>query len=136
MDGNFSWTPSLNYGEQVNENDASYGKQLCYIPLYSAALTPRVTWRNCTLLYKWCYYSERFTTTSNEVSHITGRLKPYYMSDLSLEKRMAFRWLELSVKGVVNNLLGSEYVTVLSRPMPGRNYEVFLEIRPRWSCKK
>lgn len=135
-DGNFSWTPSLNYGEQANSNDASYGKQLCYIPLYSAALTPRVAWRNWTLLYKWCYYSERFTTTSNEVSHITGRLKPYYMSDLSLEKRMAFRWLDLSVKGVVNNLLGSEYVTVLSRPMPGRNYEVFLEIRPRWSHKQ
>lgn len=129
-DGNFSWTPSLNYGERANSNDASYGKQLCYIPLYSAAVTPRVAWRGWTLLYKWCYYSERFTTTSNEVSHITGRLKPYYMSDLSLEKRMAFRCLELSVKGVVNNLLGSEYVTVLSRPMPGRNYEVFLEIRP------
>lgn len=63
-------------------------------------------------------------------------MKPYYMSDLSLEKRMAFRWLDLSVKGVVNNLLGSEYVTVLSRPMPGRNYEVFLEIRPRWSHKQ
>lgn len=134
-DGNFSWTPSLNYGERANSNDASYGKQLCYIPLYSAAVTPRVAWRGWTLLYKWCYYSERFTTTSNEVSHITGRLKPYYMSDLSLEKRMAFRCLELSVKGVVNNLFGSEYVTVLSRPMPGRNYEVFLEIRPHWPHK-
>ncbi|MGG6548803.1 UNVERIFIED_CONTAM: TonB-dependent receptor, partial [Prevotella sp. 15_C9] len=82
--------------------------------------------------YKWSYYSERFTTTSNEVSYITGRLKPYYMNDLSVEKRFSWKWVELSVKGIVNNLFGSEYVTVLSRPMPRRNYELFLEIRPKF----
>lgn len=135
ISGNFAWTSSKNYGERINSNDASYGKQLCYIPEYSAAVTPRLLWKNWIFSYKWSYYSERFTTTSNEVSYITGRLKPYYMSDLSIEKRFSWKWVELSVKGIVNNLFGSEYVTVLSRPMPRRNCELFLEIRPKFFGK-
>lgn len=135
VSGNFAWTPSKNYGEKINSNDASYGKQLCYIPEYSAAVILRLLWKNWTFSHKWNYYSERFTTTSNEVSYITGRLKPYYMSDLSVEKRFSWKWTELSVKGSVNNLFGLEYVTVLSRPMPRRNYELFLEISPKFGKK-
>lgn len=129
LSANFAWTPSRNVGERVNSNDESYGKQLCYVPLRSANLNARLLWKTWTLAYQWNHYSERFTTTSNEVNHITGSLKPYYMSDLSLEK--TFRWskAEASIKGVVNNLLGTEYVTVLSHPMPGRNYEVYVTIK-------
>ncbi len=132
IDGSFAWTPSKNKGERVNSNDASYGKQLCYIPKISASFTARLNWRSWALCYKWCHYSERFTTTSNEVSYITGRLKPYYMSNVSMEKQFKFKWIDFSLKGVVNNLLDTEYVTVLSRPMPGRNYELFIDITPKW----
>lgn len=126
---NFAWTPSKNIGERMNSNDESYGKQLCYVPLRSANANARLLWKSWTLGYQWNHYSERFTTTSNEVNYITGSLRPYYMSDLSLEK--SFRWskAEASIKGVVNNLLGTEYVTVLSHPMPGRNYEIYVTIK-------
>lgn len=126
---NFAWTPSKNMGERINSNDASYGKQLCYVPLRSANVNARLQWRSWTLSCQWNHYSERFTTTSNEVTYITGRLKPYYMTDLSLEKRFDWRLLDLSIKGVVNNLLSSEYVTVLSHPMPRRNFEVYFTIK-------
>lgn len=135
-DANFAWTPSLNLGARVNSNDASYGKQLCYIPEYSAGFTGHLNWRTWGILYKWCYYGERFTTTSNDVTLLTGRLKPYYMSDISLEKRFEHRWLDWSLKGVINNLFNSEYVTVLSRPMPRQNYEVFVELRPKFLARK
>ncbi|MBR4757684.1 MAG: TonB-dependent receptor, partial [Bacteroidaceae bacterium] len=88
-----------------------------------------------TLAYLWTYYSERFTTTSNEVAYITGRLKPYYMNNVSLEKQFQWKKVHASIKGVVNNLFDSEYVTVLSRPMAGRNFEVFVEIKPQWTKK-
>ena len=126
--GNFAWTPSKNIGEDINSNDASYGKQLCYVPKTSANVNARIQWRTWTLLYQWNHYSERYTTTSNEVNYITGRLKPYYMTDLSLEKTFRFHKVEGAVKGVVNNLFSTEYVTVLSRPMPRRNYEIYLTI--------
>lgn len=127
--GNYAWTPSKNVGERLNSNDASYGKQLCYVPLRSANMNVRVQWREWTLAYLWNHYSERFTTTSNEVNYITGKLEPYYMSDISLEKQFFCRWFEMSVKGVVNNLFSEEYVTVLSHPMARRNYEIYFTIK-------
>ena len=126
---NFAWTPSKNVGEDINDNDASYGKQLCYVPKVSANVNARLQWRTWTLAYQWNHYSERYTTTSNEVNYITGRLKPYYMTDLSLEKTFRFHKVDCAVKGVVNNLYSTEYVTVLSRPMPRRNYEIYLTIK-------
>lgn len=127
--GNFAWTPSKNIGEDINSNDASYGKQLCYVPKTSANVNARIQWRTWTLLYQWNHYSERYTTTSNEVNYITGRLKPYYMTDLSLEKTFCWHQVDGAVKGVINNLFSTEYVTVLSRPMPRRNYEIYLTIK-------
>ena len=136
LDAHFAWTPSINYGEPVNDADASYGKQLVYVPEYAAAATATLGWRRWTLVYKWNYYSERYTTTSNDTSLRTGRLEPYYMSDLSLERSFALRWADLSLKGVVRNLFNVEYVTVLSRPMPRLNYEIFLDIRPKFHTRK
>lgn len=128
-DGSFAWTPSINLGEKVNSNDASYGKQLCYVPKFSASVSPKVTWRGWTAVWNWNHYSERFTTASNEVAHITGRLKPYYMNDLCIGKEFAVRKVGFAVKGFVKNIFDTEYVTVLSRPMPGRNYEIMLEVQ-------
>ena len=136
LTGNYAYTPSINKSEDLDDNDASYGRQLVYVPRHSANLSGRLSWKGWTLGYQWTYYSERFTTTSNEVSFITGRLLPYYMNDVSLEKQFQWKKVHFSVKGVVNNLLDSEYVTVLSRPMAGRNFEVFLEIKPQWYGKK
>ena len=67
-------------------------------------------------------------------SRIT-RVLPYYMSDVSLEKAFAFRWSDLSVKLAVKNLFNEEYESVLSRPMPRMNFEVFVDIRPKWRKK-
>ena len=136
LTANYAFTPSINKGEQSGGNDASYGKQLCYVPRHSANLSARVQWKSWALQYKWVHYSERFTTTSNEVSYITGRLKPYFMSDITLEKTFRLRHLDASVKGVVNNLFDTDYVTVLSRPMAGRNFEVFIQLKPKWEKKR
>lgn len=129
LSANFAYTPSINRGDPLNANDASYGKQLCYVPLYSANASASVAWRGWTLGYQWIHYSERYTTSSNETQYITGRLLPYYMNDLSLEKAFHLKKVSLSFKAVVNNLLNKEYVTVLSRPMPPRNYTLFLTFK-------
>ena len=130
--GNFAWTPSLNMGKPINSNDASYGKQLCYVPEVQANINVNLSWKNWKLIYKWNHYGERFTTTSNEVNYITGRLLPYFMSDASIEKAFSWRILDASVKLAVNNILNTEYVTVLSRPMAPRNFELYLKLEPKW----
>lgn len=133
MDRLFSMTHSVNRGDKVSENDISRGKQLPYIPVYSTAFKFRVGWCGWSVAYKWRFYSRRYTTSSNDLS-ITGSVAPYYMSDISLEKRFAWRWGGLSVRFDVNNLLGEEYETVLSHPMPGRNYAVYIGITPNFGA--
>ena len=135
LDGTYSWTPSINRGEPISTADQSVGKQLPYVPKHSATVMGRISWRSWSFLYKWCYYSERFTMSSNDIS-LTGKLPDYFMSNISLEKILSFRWAELSLKGTINNLFNEEYLSVLSRPMPGINFEFFVGITPKWGKKK
>ncbi len=44
------------------------------------------------------------------------------MNNVTLEKQLSFRWADLSLKGSINNLFDEEYLSVLSRPMPGINF--------------
>ena len=127
----FSWTPSINCGEPRTPADRSVGKQLPYVPEYSSTVTGRLSWRSLSFIYKWCYYSERFTMSSNDIS-LTGKLPPYFMSNISLERIVSLKWADLSFKCAVNNLFDEEYLSVLSRPMPGINFEFFVGVTPKW----
>ncbi len=131
VNGSYSWTPSVNVGEKMSPADQSVGKQLPYIPRHSASLTGRLTWRSWSFLYKWAYYSERFTMSSNDFT-ITGHLPAYFMSNVSLEKSLTFKPVDLQLKLAVNNLFNEDYLSVLSRPMPGINFEFFIGITPKF----
>lgn len=127
----FSWTPSINKGEPISIADQSVGKQLPYVPEYSSSINGRIAWRGWAFTYKWCYYSERYTMSSNDIS-LTGKLPTYFMSNIVLEKNLNFKWADFSIKGAVNNLFNEEYLSVLSRPMPGINFEIFIGITPKF----
>lgn len=135
LNGSFSWTPSINEGEKMSPADQSVGKQLPYVPRYSASLTGRLSWNNWAFMYKWCYYSERYTMSSNDYT-LTGHLPVYFMSNVSLEKNLFFKPANLQLKLTVNNLFNEDYLSVLSRPMPGINFEFFIGITPKfWKNK-
>lgn len=131
LDGHYAWTRSINRGDRFSAADESVGRQLVYIPVHSAALNARASWRRWTLAYKWTFYSERYTMTSNDLG-VLGRVKPYFMSDLSLEKSLVFRRADLSLKGCIHNLLNEEYESVLSRPMPRLHVSFYLSITPKF----
>lgn len=122
---------SINEGEPISAADQSIGKQLPYVPEFSSSVIGRLSWRKWTFTYKWCYYSERYTMSSNDVS-FSGKLPEYFMSNISLEKLLSFKFMDLSLKGTINNLFDEEYLSVLSRPMPGINFEFFIGITPKW----
>lgn len=131
LNGTYSWTPSVNVGEPMSPADKSVGKQLPYVPRHSASLTGRVSWRSWSFLYKWAFYSRRFTMSSND-NTISGSLPPYYMSNISLARNFSFRPLDLQLRLAVNNLFNEDYLSVLSRPMPGINFEFFISVTPRF----
>ncbi len=127
INAGMSWTASINDSEPVSPDDKSAGKQLPYVPKLSASLTGTVAWRLWILQYKWCYYSRRYTMTSNE-NTISGSLPRYFMSNLSLERRIPLHAVELSAKIAVNNLFNADYQTIMAHPMPGTNFEIFLSV--------
>ena len=107
LNGTFSWTPSIYEGEPMSAADQSIGKQLPYVPEWSSNISGRLYWKKWSLLYKWCYYSKRHTMSSNDIS-LTGKLPEYYMSNLTLERGISLKGVELSLKGAVNNLFNEE----------------------------
>lgn len=131
ISGSMSWTPSVNEGEKMSPADQSVGKQLPYVPEFSASLTGRLTWRTWGFVYKWAYYSERYTMSSNDFS-LTGHLPKYFMSNVSLEKNLTLKFADMQFKLAVNNIFDEDYLSVLSRPMPGINFEFFIGITPKW----
>ena len=132
LNGTYSWTPSINQGEPISDADQSIGKQLPYVPKHSSTVTGRLSWKSWSFLYKWCYYSERFTMSSNDIT-FTGKLPNYFMSNITIEKGVSLSLGDFSIKGTINNLFDEEYLSVLSRPMPGINFEIFVGITPKWS---
>lgn len=131
LTGSFSWTPSKNVGEKMSPADQSVGKQLPYVPEFSSSIVGRLQWKSWAFLYKWCFYSERFTMSSNDFT-ISGSLPKYFMNNVSLEKNLYFKVLDLQLKLAVNNLFNEDYLSVLSRPMPGINFEFFIGITPKF----
>ena len=63
---------------------------------------------------------------------LSGRLPVYYMNNVSLERKLTFKKLDLNLKLAVNNLFNEEYVSILSHPMPGINFEFFVGILPKF----
>ena len=132
LNGSYSWTPSINQGEKMSPADQSVGKQLPYVPKHSASVTGRLSWRGWSFLYKWCYYSERFTMSSNDYT-LSGHLPAYFMNNVSLEKTLQFKPIDIQLKLAVNNLFNEQYLSVLSRPMPGINFEFFIGFTPKFN---
>ena len=130
FNGNFTWSPSVNCGEPRSEGDESVGKQLVYIPEYSSSFIAGLHYGKWSFFWKWCWYSRRYTMTSNDYT-IAGSVPPYFMNDITLNRSFDFRRAGLSVSVAVKNLFNEKYLSVLARPMPGINFEIFVGITPK-----
>jgi iron complex outermembrane receptor protein len=128
LSGNYAYTRAVNEGDPLIWNDASYGKQLVYIPLHSGNLMATLGWGPFFVGYQYNAYSERYTTSSNDVTR-RDRLYPYFMNDISAGGRAHLKHLDLSLELKVYNLFNESYHTILYQPMPGRNYQLVLRIQ-------
>ena len=124
----YAYTRAVNLGDSLVWSDESYNKQLVYIPLHSGNMMFHIAWHSFFFNYQYNAYSERFTTSSNEVSR-RDRLYPYFMNDVSIGSLFSLKKMDLSLELKVNNLFNESYHTVLYRPMPGRNYQLVIKIQ-------
>jgi iron complex outermembrane receptor protein len=125
--GNYAYTRSINYGDPLVWGDEAYGKQLVYVPLHSGNVLLNVSYKGYSITYQHNSYSERFTTSSNDVSR-RDWLYPYFMNDLILGKELQIKGVKLLTEFKVYNLFNETYHSILYRPMPGRNFMLLLKI--------
>ena len=126
--GIYAYTRSVNHGDSLTWSDASYGKQLVYIPLHSGNLVVHIAWNQIHMTYQYNAYSERFTTSSNDLTR-RDRLYPYFMNDLTLGGKLRIKKTSFSVDLKIFNLFNESYQSVLNRPMPGRNFNLVIKIQ-------
>ena len=124
--GTYAYTSSENRGDPLVWGDESTGKQLVYIPLHSGNMMLNLGFHNYFITYQYNAYSERFTTSSNDLSR-RDWLYPYFMNDVSVGGEFRIKRMRLSAEFKVYNLFNESYHSVLYRPMPGRNYMVVIK---------
>jgi len=120
--GNYAYTDAKDYGNIETWGDASYGKQLPYIPLHSGNFLISAERNGYKISYTNNSYSERYTTSSNDIS-LRDWLYPYYMNNLVISKIFYLKKnYRFGVNFKVYNLFNEEYRSILGRPMPRINY--------------
>lgn len=104
-------------------NDSSLGHQLIYVPLVSAMWEERIALRQWGLAATVQYRSERFTSADNSHS-----LDPYALVHLQADYAFSVKGAKMRANFTVQNLLDTDFVQVINRPVPGRHFLLSLEV--------
>ena len=126
LSGNYAFTRSINRDDSRNWADESIGKQLPYIPKHSSNILINLSRSGYHFTWVWTYYSERFTTTSNDKTSKLDILYPYFMNNVYLGKEIRLNRQKLDIELKVFNILNEDYRTVLQHPMPRRNFSLLI----------
>lgn len=104
--------------------DDSVDRQLIYVPMYSGNGRLGVARGRGSFTVHATYTGYRYTSTDNR-----EYLEPYWLlnASASLCAVRQARW-QTDVFVHANNLLGTEYEVMLSRPMPLRNFQAGLRV--------
>ncbi|WP_161626145.1 TonB-dependent receptor [Hugenholtzia roseola] len=126
-----SYTETINRSA-LNASDASFGKQLIYVPLWSQKSTLSLYHKKSNYILETQYFSRRFTTSSN------SQFLPYYwLFNLGYQQEWRFGFFSGSKKQSlflqvrIDNVLNFQYQSIALYPMAGRQLELSL----RWALK-
>lgn len=123
---NYSYTKTTNETDKGDIADASYGKQLIYIPLHKANALLNVRYKRNYIRFSHVYTGERFTSSSNE--DIRHRLPAYNIEDLTVGKKINIKNIKADIQIKIKNLLNADYQEILWRAVPGRQFFISLKI--------
>ena len=112
------------YAYTVSE-DQKLNKQLIYVPYHKATASLSYGWKGVSVYSQFLFNGKVFTTTQNEPEH---RLDHYYVTNLGLDYDFG-KENTYKIGFEVLNLMDYEYENVEARPMPGRSFQVYLNIK-------
>jgi vitamin B12 transporter len=110
------------YAYTISRRDGSTN-QLMYVPENKATAGLSYAYENFSAYYRHLFTGEVFYTTDNN-----NPLEPYNVSGIGAEYTFGF-CKGLSLGAQVNNLYEEHYMAVAVRPMPGRNYNLYVNLK-------
>jgi vitamin B12 transporter len=110
------------YAYTISRRDGNTN-QLMYVPKHKATAALAYSYRRFSAYYSHLLTGKVFYTTDNSAG-----IDAYNVSGIGAE--YTFKVLKgLSLGAQVNNLYNQEYLAVAARPMPGRNYNMYLNFK-------
>lgn len=99
-----------------------------YVPLHSGNIFAFLSYRKFEFTWNTQFTGKR-NTSLNDASLYSNVLPAFSLSSISVGKSFDIHKISLEAKFRVNNLFNVSYQAMLWRPMPGRNYELFISFK-------
>ncbi len=115
ISGNYAYTSAI---------DKEKDKQLIYVPYHKITGLLNYSIKQFTAYYQILFNGEVFTTTDN-----SDTVASYSVSNLGLNYNINNKLLPINLGVKVNNIFDIYYENVAYRPMPNRNYQLFLNFK-------
>lgn len=112
-------TVSKSYNALMQE----VNKQLMYVPFHNATVHSNIHYRQYTMGSNASYTGYRYTNNSN-----TDWLNSYLLLNIFAVRSFDWNKASLQISGRVNNLTNTSYQNMENRPMPGRSFELSLQV--------
>jgi vitamin B12 transporter len=120
--GSHNVTLAATYAYTISKRDGSTN-QLMYVPKHKATASASYGYKRFS-----AYYRHLFTGVVYYTSDNLSEIDPYNVSGIGAEYSLNFfRGFILGAQ--VNNLYNQEYLAVAVRPMPGRNYNLYMILK-------
>ena len=116
------------YQRAIDVTDASkpyYRHQIPYIPHHSGSLIAGIDWNRWSVNYSFIYTGERWNA---QVNNDYNYMQPWYTSDLTATYRFQLQNHRCRLTAEACNLFDQQYDVIANYPMPGRNFNIGLEV--------
>src|SRR6185437_14975865 len=118
LKASYQYTPSTDQS-LVSAYDQTLGEQLIYIPLQTAQALCNVAYLKYSLTAEYTYTGARTTT---DIS-----LPGYSLANVFISRAFIYNKFHFDLTARCYNIFNESYQAIISRPMPGRWYELSLK---------
>lgn len=110
------------YAYTISENEETE-KQLMYVPYHKATASISHSWKRFTTYYQFLFNGEVFTSSDNKY-----KLDAYTLSNFGLDYGLG-KNRQYKIGFQLLNLFNENYQSTLNRYMPGRNFNLYINLK-------
>ena len=121
---NYNYTVSTVIEKAANEHDDIIGKQNIYIPFHKINSSLKYTCVNTSLQFNLIHNGRMFTNPDNSVF-----IKDFMLANTAISEDLKWKKQHIKLSFRINNLFDNNYMNRLWYPMPGRNYQLEMNLK-------